>query len=338
MKFSTVLPLAAFVATEVAAHATFQQLWINGVDQGGVCVRRPNSNSPIQDPTSSDIVCNANTGPAASKCGLKAGDTVTIEVHQQNGERSCGTLAIGGSHWGPIIVYLSKVSDSSTANPASGGWFKIFEDGWAKKSGSTRGDDDYWGVKDIENCCGKMNVKIPSDIAPGDYFLRAEFIALHAATPSGGAQFYMSCYQLSITGGGSATPATVKFPGAYSQSDPGIGLSIHGNLNSYTVPGPAVYSGGTIQVAGSGTCPSGGSTTNPTTTRGGTGTTLYTTTTTRAQQQTTTTTTTTSAAGNSGGSGAPLYGQCGGNGWTGPKTCAQGRCVANGDWYSQCVP
>ena len=173
-----------------------------------------------------------------------------------------------------------------------------------QKSGSTRGDDDYWGVKDIENCCGRMNVKIPSDIAPGDYFLRAEVIALHAAYGGGGAQLYMSCYQLTVSGGGSATPATVKFPGAYSQSDSGLG-SIHGNLNSFVVPGPAVYSGGSTQVPGSGTCPVlGGTAPNPTTTRGGAQTTLATTT--RGGQQTTAQQTTT-AAPSTGGS--PLYGR-----------------------------
>lgn len=50
----------------------------------------------------------------------------------------------------------------------------------------------------------------------GNYLLRAEVIALHVAGSVGGAQFYMSCYQLQITGGGSANPATVKLPGAYS--------------------------------------------------------------------------------------------------------------------------
>lgn len=35
---------------------------------------------------------------------------------------------------------------------------------------------------------------------------------------------------------------------------------------------------------------------------------------------------------------APLYGQCGGKGWTGPTTCAQGTCKASGEWYSQCLP
>lgn len=45
----------------------------------------------------------------------------------------------------------------------------------------------------MNSCCGRMNVKIPSDIAAGDYLLRAEAIALHTAGSAGGAQFYMSC-------------------------------------------------------------------------------------------------------------------------------------------------
>ncbi|KAL0960449.1 hypothetical protein HGRIS_005492 [Hohenbuehelia grisea] len=35
---------------------------------------------------------------------------------------------------------------------------------------------------------------------------------------------------------------------------------------------------------------------------------------------------------------APLYGQCGGSGWTGATTCDEGICVAQNIWYSQCVP
>ncbi|KAF4980568.1 hypothetical protein FDECE_17856 [Fusarium decemcellulare] len=33
----------------------------------------------------------------------------------------------------------------------------------------------------------------------------------------------------------------------------------------------------------------------------------------------------------------PLYGQCGGQGFTGSTTCAKGKCVKSNDWYSQCV-
>lgn len=34
---------------------------------------------------------------------------------------------------------------------------------------------------------------------------------------------------------------------------------------------------------------------------------------------------------------APLYGQCGGSGWTGPKCCSQGTCKVSNEWYSQCL-
>ncbi|CAG7852213.1 SubName: Full=Uncharacterized protein {ECO:0000313/EMBL:CCA67645.1} [Serendipita indica DSM 11827] len=36
-------------------------------------------------------------------------------------------------------------------------------------------------------------------------------------------------------------------------------------------------------------------------------------------------------------SGQTLYGQCGGQGWTGPTTCAQGTCKYSNAWYSQCL-
>ncbi|PPQ84245.1 hypothetical protein CVT24_012922 [Panaeolus cyanescens] len=36
---------------------------------------------------------------------------------------------------------------------------------------------------------------------------------------------------------------------------------------------------------------------------------------------------------------SPAYGQCGGQGWTGPTTCVSGyTCVYSNDYYSQCVP
>jgi cellulase len=206
-----------------------------------------------------------------------------------------------------VIVYMSKVSDASTADGSSG-WFKIFQDGWNKNPSGRSGDDDYWGVKDLNKCCGKMDVKIPSDIAPGDYLLRAEVIALHTAGSAGGAQLYMTCYQLTVTGGGSATPATVNFPGAYKSSDPGILVNIHAAMSGYTVPGPAVYSGGSTKSAGSGcsgcetTCAVGS----------GPSATLT---------QSSPASTATSAPGG-GGCTAQKYQQCGGTGYTGCTNCA----------------
>lgn len=344
MKASLITVLSAIAATEVAAHATFQQLWVNGVDQGSTCARLPQSNSPISSVTSTDIRCNANPNKAASKCAVTAGGTVTVEMHQQNGDRSCSNEAIGGAHYGPVQVYLSKVDDASS-NVGDGGWFKIYSNAWAAAPGSSVGDSDYWGTKDMNACCGKLEMKVPTNIPSGDYLLRAEVLALHAASTSGGYQPYVTCYQITVSGGSGSVPSTVKFPGAYSASDPGIALSIHQKLTSYTPPGPAVISGGTVKTPGSGTCAAGGSTgggnggTNPVTT-----TTTRAATTTSAVRTTLTTTTraaTTTAAGNGGGNGATCaaYQQCGGSGWTGCSTCASGyKCSAQNSYYSQCIP
>jgi lytic cellulose monooxygenase (C1-hydroxylating) len=61
---------------------------------------------------------------------------------------------------------------------------------------------------------------MPSCVAPGQYLLRAEIIALHNAKSQGGAQFYVSCAQIQVTGSGSKTGSTMSFPGAYSATDP----------------------------------------------------------------------------------------------------------------------
>ena len=52
----------------------------------------------------------------------------------------------------------------------------------------------------------------------------------------------MECAQLDISGGGSAQPATVSFPGAYAGSDPGITINIYQTLTNYTIPGTYFYS------------------------------------------------------------------------------------------------
>jgi cellulase len=177
-----------------------------------------------------------------------------------------------------------------------------------------------------------MNVKIPADIAPGDYLLRAEAIALHAAGPSGGAQPYVTCYQLTVTGGGNANPPTVNFPGAYSERDPGIAVSIHGALSNYVVPGPPVYSGGSEKRAGSpcegceATCKVGSSPSQtlapsnpaPTSPANGGG---------------------NNGGGNTGGGcTVPKWQQCGGQGYSGCTVCESGStCRAQNQWYSQCV-
>ncbi|KAF2647416.1 lytic polysaccharide monooxygenase [Lophiostoma macrostomum CBS 122681] len=238
--------IAAFAAGAVG-HATFQDLWLTRHYEG-TCARLPTSNSPVTDVTSDDIRCNIHSA-ATSKCSVPAGVNVTIEMHQQPGDRSCTNEAIGGAHYGPVMVYLSSVTDASTAD-GSAPFFKIYEDTWAPASSTSQGSDDYWGTKDLNTNCGKLDVPIPADLAAGDYLLRAEAIALHTASSVGGAQFYVTCFQISVQGDGSVKPEGVVFPGAYKATDRGIEINIYQHLSEYVAPGPDVVSGGTTAVAG----------------------------------------------------------------------------------------
>lgn len=226
------------------------------------------------------------------------------------------------------MIYLSKVSDASTADGASGTWHKIHEIGWAKSPTAVVGGDDYWGVKDLNECCGRMDVRIPADLENGDYLLRAEVLALHVAGGQNGAQFYMSCYQISVTGGtGSLRLGTggVRFPGAYSSSHPGILVTIHRPMTSYSVPGPDVISAGRKITANQG-CSAGCEVTC------------------RPGQGPSGTVSAPPAPTNTGGTGPPggcavaQWGQCGGQGYTGCTTCAAGfTCRAvSPPHYSQC--
>jgi cellulase len=138
------------------------------------------------------------------------------------------------------MTYMAKVSSAtSETNPSGLNWFKIAQTGL---SGTT------WAVDTLRSAGGKWSVKVPSSIAAGDYLIRQEILALHSAYNSGGAQFYIGCAQIKVTGGGSASPATVKLPGAYSASNAGILVNIYNGEgkpypSSYSIPGPAVFSG-----------------------------------------------------------------------------------------------
>ncbi|KAF9525077.1 glycosyl hydrolase family 61-domain-containing protein [Crepidotus variabilis] len=231
MRFSSFASIATLVASALA-HSTFQQLWINGVDAGTSCARLPTSNSPIGT-QASNLACNTYTS-SSNVCSIKPGDKVTVEMHQQPNQRTCSNEAIGGQHYGPVLVYMGAVADAKSANPASVGWFKVSE------SGLVSNNPDYFAVQVLNDNCGHYTFTVP-DVAPGDYLIRAEVIALHVASSSGGAQHYPGCFQVTVGGSGTARPATVKFPGAYSNSDPGILVNIHQSLATYKIPGPTPY-------------------------------------------------------------------------------------------------
>lgn len=219
-----------------SAHTTMQYVWVNGQESSS-CVRRISSNSPVQNVQSGDMACNVNgANPASSVCTTAAGSQITFEWHHE----SRSTEAIAGSHKGPIMTYMAKTSSASgERNPSNLQWFKINEAGLS---------GGRWAVDTLISNGGKWTVQIPGSIPAGDYLIRSEILALHSAYSNGGAQFYIGCAQIRITGGGSASPSTVRIPGAYSASDPGIMVNIYNGQgqpypSSYKIPGPAVFYG-----------------------------------------------------------------------------------------------
>ncbi|KAI5119067.1 hypothetical protein M0805_001526 [Coniferiporia weirii] len=230
----------ALLAGSASAHTIFQEVYVNGVDQGHlVGLRDPDYDGPITDVTSDDLICNGGPNPLTHLSPVvisaPAGAEITAEWHHTLTSAGTGDPAdpIDPSHKGPLISYLAAIPDATQSDVTGLKWFKIYEDGL---------DSSGWGVDRLIANAGKVTFTLPSCIPAGQYLLRHEIIALHAAESYPGAQFYMECAQLEITGGGSTQPATVSFPGAYAGSDPGITIDIYQTLTNYTVPGPAVFS------------------------------------------------------------------------------------------------
>ena len=220
--FSAIALVASLLANAAHGHYIFNQLTANGV-QGAVYQnirRNTNYNSPVTDLNSPDLRCNvggasgANTGVVS----VAAGSTVTF------------TSDVAVYHQGPVSFYMTKVNDATTAD-GSAPWFKIKDIGPTFSGGQAR-----WDMSRA------YSVQIPNCIAAGDYLLRIQQLGIHNPYPAGIPQFYISCAQIRVTGGGNTTPTpTVSIPGAFKSTDPGYTVNIYNNFNSYTIPGPAVF-------------------------------------------------------------------------------------------------
>lgn len=92
MQYTISAALLALAAKNAAAHATFQDLWVDGTDYGTQCARIPLTNSPVTDVTSNDLACNAGTSAVTAKCSVTAGSTVTGTLnpyHAGNNQDGC---------------------------------------------------------------------------------------------------------------------------------------------------------------------------------------------------------------------------------------------------------
>ncbi|KAF9468450.1 glycosyl hydrolase family 61-domain-containing protein [Collybia nuda] len=217
MKFATVLSLAA-IAQSASAHYIWYNL-IAGGTSSTAAVRKPLSNSPVESATSANLRCNVNPTAASATVSVSAGSTIGFQLDN--------TLY----HQGPAAIYLGKAPGSAASWDGSGAnWFKIAE--W----GAT-----FNPFKFTSEGLSQLSTTIPSNTPSGEYLVRIEQIGLHVA---GAPQWYISCAQINITGGGSGNPAKVSIPGYVSASDAGLTVNIYYPVpTSYRVPGPAVWRG-----------------------------------------------------------------------------------------------
>ncbi|KAG6844786.1 hypothetical protein H0H87_003715 [Tephrocybe sp. NHM501043] len=199
-------------------------------------VRKIPGNGPVEDLSLIDVQCN----------GYSAGGVVGSAP-----SLAYGTVAAGSqvhlnwttwpeSHKGPIVTYLARAPSDITAwSPGTSAvWFKVAESG--------KDSSGLWAATDLLAASGGVyTFTIPPKLKPGQYLIRNELIALHAAYSYPGVQIYPSCIQIEVTGSGTALPTSfVSFPGAYTGSTPGIVYDVYTNTGTYPIPGPAVWTGG----------------------------------------------------------------------------------------------
>ncbi|KAF1951787.1 glycoside hydrolase [Byssothecium circinans] len=197
-------------------------------------VRRVGSDGPVIDIHSNDITCNFNARPIAdsgvSRTGsVTAGSKITFYWQ-------------GWPHSGPIVTYMSRCSPNcgSFLGNESASWFKIDEFGYQTPAG---GSVALWGTQQLDTQKYYWNVTVPACLEASEYLVRHEIIALSDCKQKGKCQFYPSCAQVKVTGGGSVKPsgsALVSFPGAYTDA------SVYWDTNTmdpkgYVIPGPKVW-------------------------------------------------------------------------------------------------
>ncbi|EIM92983.1 uncharacterized protein STEHIDRAFT_47129 [Stereum hirsutum FP-91666 SS1] len=244
MRSRTQLPCLAFTVSSffasfshVLAHGYVGQVTIDGTVYNGNApgetanaspIRQISSNGPVKGASNPDLNCGLDAQLASEVADANSGSTVVFQWTD------------GPDNWphevGPLMTYMAMCEDTTCDqyNSTNAAWFKIDQVG-------LKSDDSTWYQAEIMQ--GKsFSVSLPDNLAPGDYLIRHEIIALHLADSEGGAEFYPSCTQVRIGGSGTGTPdSTVAFPGAYNDDDPGIyDPTIFNGNQIYIFPGPDI--------------------------------------------------------------------------------------------------
>ncbi|KAK6218811.1 hypothetical protein LQW54_002737 [Pestalotiopsis sp. IQ-011] len=246
MLFTSAFTTLALLAVEAAAHGAVTSYVIAGTTYPGYQGFSPNTDAviqrqwpdynPVTSATDSKLRCNGGTSAALS-ASVKPGDSVEAIWGQWTHSQ------------GPIIVWMYKCAGEFSACDGSGsGWFKIDEAGFHGDGKTVFLDTETPSGWDIAKLVGGnkgWTSTIPAGLAPGNYLIRHELIALHQAKSP---QWYAECAQIAVTGSGTAQPTAdqkAAIPGYCKQTDPNISVAIndHTISQTYVVPGPPVFKG-----------------------------------------------------------------------------------------------
>ncbi|KAL6236938.1 glycosyl hydrolase family 61-domain-containing protein [Aspergillus navahoensis] len=179
--------------------------------------------------SSGDIICHKDATNAKATATVAAGGTVELQWTEWP-----------ESHHGPVIDYIASCNgDCTTVDKTTLEWVKISESGLIDGSSAP----GTWASDNLIANNNSWTVTIPSSLTAGGYVLRHEIIALHSAGNENGAQNYPQCVNLEVTGGGSASPSGTLGTELYTPTDAGILVNIYTALDSYDIPGPALWDG-----------------------------------------------------------------------------------------------
>lgn len=268
-------------AVSVAAHGHVTNIVINGVSYQGfdptsfpynpnpptvVGWTAGNTDNGFVAPDAfgnGDIICHKSATNAGGHAVVAAGDSIFIQWDTWP-----------ESHHGPVIDYLASCGDAGceTVDKTSLEFFKVAEAGLIDGTNAP----GFWASDQLIANNNSWMVKIPEGIAPGNYVLRHEIIALHSGGQANGAQNYPQCFNLQVTGSGSDKPSGVVGTKLYTANEPGILANIYTSPVQYEIPGPALIAGASpieqsssaitgsaSAITGSATAPPAGSATAP---------------------------------------------------------------------------
>ncbi|KAL8713845.1 MAG: hypothetical protein Q9225_006670 [Loekoesia sp. 1 TL-2023] len=199
-----------------------------------------------------DIICHKGATPAQKYVTVAAGGTVELQWSKWP-----------ESHHGPVLDYLANCNGECTSVDKTKLQFNKIDELGLLDYSSMPGS---WASDKLIAANNSWTVTVPQSVAPGNYVLRHEIIALHSAQNPDGAQNYPQCVNLKVTGSGTDNLASGTLgTDLYKPDDAGIAVNIYQKL-TYTIPGPKLCS-----IAASGSTTSTSSASSITSSNGGYG-------------------------------------------------------------------